>query len=172
MGQYGDRIPAVFAKQENSSSQCLEFRSSVSGNQDDKFNFCYQLNQSYHIEISQENVHGETVMYNIKIDGTTKHSVRNSQVKVFDQVKLYLSSPWLETFGPYGEVRNLEVVNGKPTKTPGKLSKIGHHFSNDCLVHAFLFFWLFFPFLNFSLQDFGHNWLWRTIRFSKYFRNS
>ena len=45
MGQYGDRIPAVFAKQENSSSQCLEFRSSVSGNQDNKFNFCYQLNQ-------------------------------------------------------------------------------------------------------------------------------
>ena len=101
--QYGDRIPAVFAKQENSSSQCLEFRSSVSGNQDDKFNFCYQLNQSYHIEISQENVHGET-HYNVKIDGTPKHSVKNTQVQVFDKVKLYLSSPWLETFGPYGEV--------------------------------------------------------------------
>ena len=120
--QHGDRIPAVFSKQETSSSQRLEFRSSVSGNKDDKFNFYYQLNQLYHIEISQENVHGETVMYNVKIDGTTKHSVKNTQVQVFDQVKLYLSSPWLETFGPYGEVRNLYVVDGKPTETPGKLS--------------------------------------------------
>ena len=114
-GQYGDRIPAVFAKQETSSSQRLEFRSSVSGDQDYKFDFYYQLNQLYHIEISQENSHGETVMYNVKIDGTTKHSVKNTQVQVFDQVKLYLSSPWDETFGPYGEVRNIEVVNGKPT---------------------------------------------------------
>jgi hypothetical protein len=66
------------------------------------------------IEISQENIHGETVMYNVKIDGTTKHSVKNTKVQVFDQVKLYLSSPWSKTFGPYGEVRNIEVVNGKP----------------------------------------------------------
>ena len=144
--QYGSRIPAVFAKQANSSSQCLEFRSSVSGNGDYRFDFYYQLNQLYHIEISQENIHGETVMYNVKIDGTTKHSVENTQVQVFDQVKLYLSSPWLETFGPYGEVRNLEVVNGKPTETPGKLSKIGHHFSIDCLLHliflSFGFWWM------------------------------
>ena len=113
--QHGDRIPAVFSKQETSSSQRLEFRSSVSGNIDDKFNFYYQLNQLYHIEISQENIDGETVMYNVKIDGTTKHSVENTQVQVFDQVKLYLSSPWTrKSFGPYGEVRNIEVVNGKP----------------------------------------------------------
>ena len=143
--QHGDRIPAVFSRQETSSSQLLEFRSSVSGNKDDSFNFYYQLNQLYHIEISQENVHGET-HYNVKIDGTPKHSAKNTQVQVFDQVKLYLSSPWLETFGPYGEVRNLEVVNGKPTETPGKLSKIGHHFSIDCLLHliflSFGFWWI------------------------------
>ena len=107
-GSYGDRIPAVFANQLSSSEQVIEFRSSVSGNHDHGFDFSYQLNTPYHIEISQLK-NNDIVTYSIQIDNVQVHSTVNTDVEVFPWVKLYLSSPWHGTFGSYGTVRNLLV---------------------------------------------------------------
>ena len=104
-GSYGDRIPAVFVNQLN-SEQIIEFRSSVSGNHDHGFDFSYQLNTPYHIEISQLKKNN-IVTYSIRINNVTVHSTVNTDVEVFPAVHLYLSDPWLSTFGTYGAVKNL-----------------------------------------------------------------
>ena len=111
-GIYGDRIPAVFINQLSSSEQVMEFRSSVSGNHDHGFDFSYQLNTPYHIDISQLK-NNDIVTYSIWIDNVQVHSTVNTDVEVFPAVKLYLSSPWLSTFGIYGTVRNLWVASGE-----------------------------------------------------------
>ena len=111
-GIYGDRIPAVFINQLSSSEQVMEFRSSVSGNHDHGFDFSYQLNTPYHIDISQLK-NNDIVTYSIWIDNVQVHSTVNTDVEVFPAVKLYLSSPWLSTFGIYGTVRNLWVGSGE-----------------------------------------------------------
>ena len=90
----------------------MVFRSSVSGNHDHGFDFSYQLNTLYHIEISQLKKHG-IVTYSIRIDNVQVHSTVNTDVEVFPAIKLYLSNPWLSTFGTYGTVRNLWVGSGE-----------------------------------------------------------
>jgi hypothetical protein len=110
---YGDRIPAVFVNQLN-SEQVIEFRSSVSGDHDHAFDFSYQLNTPYHIEISQLKKN-DILMYSIQINNVTVHSTVNTDVEVFPAVHLYLTDPWLSTFGTYGTVRNLWVASGEFT---------------------------------------------------------
>ena len=112
-GDYGDRIPTVFSKRVDSTTQILQFRSSVSDDPDDKFDFPYERDQMYHIDIYQETEDGETT-YKIIIDGTLKHEKLNTNPQAFSKVHLYLSSPWQSTMGGNINMRNLQVVNGKP----------------------------------------------------------
>ena len=105
-GLDGDRIPAVFVNQLSSSEQVIEFRSAVSGNHDHGFDFSYQLNTPYHIEISQLKM-ADSVLYSIRINNVKVHSTVNTEVRTFPNVHLYLSDPWLSTFGTYGAVKNL-----------------------------------------------------------------
>ena len=129
-GLYGDRIPAVFANQLTSSQQVIEFRSSVSGNHDHGFDFSYQLNTPYHIEISQLKNDG-IVTYSIRIDNVQVHSTVNTDVEVFPAVKLYLSNPWRSTFGTYGTVRNLWVASGEFTSKLFHFKRLIHDFQNS-----------------------------------------
>ena len=67
-----NQFPALFANQ-----NVLEFRSSVSGDDDYKFNFGYELDKPYHIEICQSKEAGN-VTFNILIDGQIVHSTINT----------------------------------------------------------------------------------------------
>ena len=116
-GFYGDRIPAIFTNQLSSSEQVMEFRSSVSGNNDHGFDFSYQLNTPYHIVISQLK-NDDIVTYSIQINNVKVHSTVNTDVEVFPAVNLYLSNPWLSTFGGFGSVKNLWVASGNFTGKP------------------------------------------------------
>ena len=128
-GLDGDRIPAVFVNQLSSSEQVIEFRSAVSGNHDHGFDFSYQLNTPYHIEISQLKNDG-IVTYGIRIDNVQVHSTVNTDVEVFPAVKLYLSNPWRSTFGTYGTVRNLWVASGEFTSKLFHFKRLIHEFQN------------------------------------------
>ena len=116
-GLDGDRIPAVFVNQLSSSEQNIEFRSSVSGNHDHGFDFSYQLNTPYNIEISQLKKNN-IVTYSIRINNVTVHSTVNTDVDVFPAVNLYLSDPWIDTFGGSRKVKNLWVASGNFTGKP------------------------------------------------------
>ena len=109
-GQHGDRIPALFTNQKTNWEAMLEFRSSVAGDHDDGFDFRYQLNTVYQIEISQTK-YDDTVTYRVKINNATLHSVINTQVQIFPAIDLYLTSPWKSSFGQYGTMKNLLVAN-------------------------------------------------------------
>ena len=108
MENYGDRIPAVWV---NKAKYFLIW-SGISGNpltyyQNDNYN----LNQWYHIEILQkENSNGE-IIYSIEIDGFTVHEVVNTLPQRFEKVILYTSDPFYRSFAPFGELRNLNIVN-------------------------------------------------------------
>ena len=67
-----NQFPALFANQ-----NVLEFRSSVSGDDDYKFNLGYELDTPYHIEICQSKEAGN-VTFNILIDGQIVHSTINT----------------------------------------------------------------------------------------------
>ena len=108
----------------------MVFRSSVSGNHDHGFDFSYQLNTLYHIEISQLKKHG-IVTYSIRIDNVQVHSTVNTDVEVFPAIKLYLSNPWLSTFGTYGTVRNLWVASGDFTSRLFHFKRLIHEFLNS-----------------------------------------
>ena len=69
-----NQFPALFANQD-----VLEFRSSVSGDPDYKFNFAYELDKQYHIEICQsKEKEAGNVSFNILIDGQIVHSTTNT----------------------------------------------------------------------------------------------
>ena len=63
-----NQFPALFANQ-----NVLEFRSAVSGDDDYKFDFEYELDKPYYIEICQSKEAGN-VTFNILIDGQIVHS--------------------------------------------------------------------------------------------------
>ena len=70
------RFLAIFANQ-----GVLEFRSCVSGDHDHKFNFPYEIDTEYHIEISQSKENGE-VIFRIQIENSTlkiEHSTINTE---------------------------------------------------------------------------------------------
>ena len=67
----------------------IEFRSSVAGNYDHGFDYSYQLNKMYQIEISQSK-QGNVVTYKIRINNATVHSVINTQVEIYPMVHIYL----------------------------------------------------------------------------------
>ena len=105
--QYGDRIPAVWVN----SEKFFYISSAVSGNPDDAQRFNYNLNQWYHFEIIQEENSKAEVIYSILMDGFTVYQVVNTLPQIFEKVILYTSDPFYRSFAPFGELRNLNIVN-------------------------------------------------------------
>ena len=66
-------FPALFVYQD-----VLEFRSCVSGDHDHGFNFPYEIDTEYHIEISQSKENGN-VIFRILINGQIEHSTINTE---------------------------------------------------------------------------------------------
>ena len=113
----GGRIPAVFAK-----SQQFAIMFHVNGNNNYWKFYTYELNKDYHFEISQrKNMKGEAI-YSIKINGETFHEKVNTTPLKFNDVKLYLSNPWQETFASYCKLSNLKII-AYSTKTSEPQSK-------------------------------------------------
>ena len=67
------RFLALFANQ-----GVLQFRSCVSGDHDHEFNFPYEIDTEYHIEISQSKEDGK-VIFRILINGHIEHSTNNTE---------------------------------------------------------------------------------------------
>ena len=67
------RFLAIFANQ-----GVLEFRSCVSGDHDHEFNFPYEIDTEYHIEISQSKEDGK-VIYRLLINGEIENSTINTE---------------------------------------------------------------------------------------------
>ena len=67
------RFLALFANQ-----GVLQFRSCVSGDHDHDFNFPYEIDTEYHIEISQSKEDGK-VIFRIVINGHIEHSTNNTE---------------------------------------------------------------------------------------------
>ena len=105
--QYGDRIPAVWVNEEN----FFQIASAVSGDPNNHQNFDFNLNQWYHFEIIQEENSKGEVIYSILMDGFTVYQVVNTLPQRFEKVILYTSDPFYRSFAPFGELRNLNIVN-------------------------------------------------------------
>ena len=105
--QYGDRIPAVWVNRE----KFFYISSAVSGNPNDYQTFNYNLNQWYHFEIIQEENSKGEVIYSILMDGFTVYQVVNTLPQRFEKVILYTSDPFYPSFAPFGELKNLKIVN-------------------------------------------------------------
>ena len=102
----GGRIPAVFLNPGKYFYTCYH----VNGNDDYCQNYNYELNKDYHFEISQhKNSKGEAV-YSIIVNGETVHKIVNKTPLKYNDVKLFLSDPWHETFGPFGKLSNLKII--------------------------------------------------------------
>ena len=111
----GGRVPAVFVRQGQNFHMCYHVN--------DDTNYCknykYELNKEYHFEISQQkNSEGE-YWYSIKVNEETFDDVKNETPLKFEDVKLYLSDPWVESFAPFGKLSNLKIIGPRPVG-PGK----------------------------------------------------
>ena len=105
--KYGDRIPAVWVNRE----KFFQISSAVSGNPSNNQIFDYTLNQWYHFEIIQEENSKGEVIYSILMDGFTVYQVVNTLPQSFEKVILYTSDPFYPSFAPFGELKNLNIVN-------------------------------------------------------------
>ena len=105
--QYGDRIPAVWVNRE----KFFHISSAVSGNLNFSQDVDYTLNQWYHFEIIQEENSKGEVIYSILMDGFTVYQVVNTLPQRFEKVILYTSDPFYPSFAPFGELKNLKIVN-------------------------------------------------------------
>ena len=105
--QYGDRIPAVWVNEK----RFFHIASAVSGDPNNHQSFDFNLNQWYHFEIIQEENSKGEVIYSILMDGFTVYQVFNTLPQRFEKVILYTSDPFYPSFAPFGELRNLNIVN-------------------------------------------------------------
>ena len=105
--QYGDRIPAVWVN----SEKFFYISSAVSGNPNYRQLYDYNLNQWYHFEIIQEENSKGEVIYSILMDGFIVNQVVNTLPQRFEKVILYTSDPFYMSFAPFGELKNLKIVN-------------------------------------------------------------
>ena len=105
--QHGDRIPALFIR----NTKKLFFTMSVGDNHNYHWNFPYQLNQNYSVEIEQKwEIQSEKLMFCIQIDGNSVHCKENLVPRSFQEVYLYLSDKWFTTFADYGKLRNFKII--------------------------------------------------------------
>jgi hypothetical protein len=104
MGKHGDRIPALFVNK----AKFFHFTMSIGDKNNYVWNFNYQLDKTYSVEIMQKPVAGK-FEYCIEIDGQSSHCIENTTPRSFDSVQLYLSGPWGETFSKFGKLWNFSV---------------------------------------------------------------
>ena len=102
--EHGDRIPALFVNK----GKHFHFVTSIGDKHNHVWNFNYQLDKTYSVEIMQKPVAGK-FEYCIEVDGQSSHCIENTTPRSFDSVQLYLSGPWGETFSKFGKLWNFSV---------------------------------------------------------------
>ena len=104
-GALGNRIPNLNI---NGRDGKMVIVSSVSGDQKHRKYFPFDLNTKYHVVIQQYEENGK-IMFQIIVNGDVKDYVENTQPQDFDNVKVYLSNPWMEPLSSeYGVVENFK----------------------------------------------------------------
>ena len=107
----GSRIPSINIIQENGNLS-VQINSDVNGD----YRHAYlipteriQLKTWITINISQTKVGGD-FQYGVELNGELLHMVKNTQPQAFDNVKIYISDPWIPALPGY--VRNV-YIKGK-----------------------------------------------------------
>ena len=95
------RFPAVHLSRDKFLEVCFH----VGECQD----YYYELNKECHFEISQQRNPSGEATYRIKINGDIFYEIVNTAPLKFENVKLYLSNPWVPSFAPFGKLSNLKV---------------------------------------------------------------
>ena len=108
--EYGTRIPALWIH--GWKAQNRGFLHMQSGNNDNTFYvanyFTFELGRKYHYTIQQELKADGQFHLVASVDGSeiSNHVIKNPED--FDNVKLYLSDPWGESFADYGTLENFK----------------------------------------------------------------
>ena len=103
---HGDRIPAVFVN----NAKLFHITASVGGNGNFHHDYNFELNTLYHIEIKQDfHEFSKFGIYCIKINGEIHFCQLNESPRTFDDVKIYTSDQWYESFANYGKLSNLLI---------------------------------------------------------------
>ena len=103
---HGDRIPAVFVN----NLKLFHIPASVGGNGNFHHDYNFELNTLYHIEIKQDfHEFSKFGIYCIKINGEIHFCQLNESPRTFDDVKIYTSDQWYESFANYGKLSNLLI---------------------------------------------------------------
>ena len=105
--ELGSRIPGLWV---NKSNQILYFTSGVDQEKDYEYSHEFSLGQKYLIDILQIPHGNGEALYQIRIDGNLVHNKTNSNAMDFDNVKVYLSDPWYESF--QGKLTNFQWDKG------------------------------------------------------------
>ena len=117
----GGRIPAVFLNPSKSLYNCYH----VNGDTNYCHSYDYELNTDYHFEMSQQrNPNGEAV-YRIFVNGELLHEIINTTPLKFQDVKLFLSDPWYDSFAPFGKLSNLKIISDLTKLSKYKVDLIG-----------------------------------------------
>ena len=70
----------------------------------------YKLNTLYHFKITQE-LEGEKVMFKARHVDSQLYFTENPSPKEYENVKLYVSDPWSDSFASHGTISNLEITD-------------------------------------------------------------
>ncbi|XP_065671444.1 uncharacterized protein LOC105844195 isoform X4 [Hydra vulgaris] len=113
-GTYGDKIPAVWLYKNGSLQIC----SAINGNS----NFCINTKPIKSkvwskIEIKQVIVDGG-YSYSVNLNGETSFTTSNTDVREFQNAKIYSGDPWYQA--QTGYIRNLVIYNGYGVVTSKK----------------------------------------------------
>ena len=89
------------------------FESTIDGNGDyvNRF-FGVKLNFDYKIIVAQQYDTVGKLIYTITVNEQVLHSVENTNPITINNGRLYLSHPWLTSFGHYGQVSDVTVISG------------------------------------------------------------
>lgn len=114
MEEYGDRTPAVLLKREKDGSTYTEFliNSGING----LTSYVQarppvpEINFLTRIEIHQRYESQDKYRVFVKINGEEiQHSTINTDARLFNKVKVYISDPWFDTCSGY--IKNLVITN-------------------------------------------------------------
>ena len=106
---YGDRIPAVFINRDG----YFRIASAVNGNGDLYIDPPINVGKTYHLKIQQFIQNGKTI-YEVNMDGNIIQTMENTNPMDFDNVKVYASSPWWDSFtDDIGKLRNFQYSSNE-----------------------------------------------------------
>ena len=116
-GKLGERLPAVWThtSQGDTNSRALHICSGVDTNS----NYCYNSklvvkNQWHSLTVEQKLVNSKYI-YSVYVNGKLLHTKENTNPRIYQNVKLYISDPWYSALD--GQIKDLKVESSKGKST-------------------------------------------------------